>query len=130
MELEAVSVVMGALVAGGAQGLQDTASAAVQDAYARLRGLVAERLQGGRRAEAVIDGAIEDPERGRTVLEAALQESGGLNDPAVVEAALHLMELLNPAGAGPEQYSVSINNSSGLQVNHQGGNVQVNTFNS
>lgn len=130
MEIEAASVVIGALAAGGAQGLQDTASAAVQEAYARLRGLVAGRLRGDRRAEAAIDDCIEDPERGRTTLEAALQESGALNDPAVVEAAQHLMTLLDPTGAGQGQYSISIDNSSGLQVNHQGGNVQVNTFNS
>ncbi|MFE6176286.1 hypothetical protein [Streptomyces sp. NPDC056464] len=130
MELEAVSLVLGALAAGGAQGLQDTASAAVQEAYARLRGLLAGRVHGDREMEAVIDDYIEAPEAWRTTLETALQESGALNDPAILGAAHHLMALHDPAYAARGQYSISIDNSSGLQVNHLGGNVQVNTFNS
>ncbi|MFI9769497.1 hypothetical protein ACIHJG_21885 [Streptomyces sp. NPDC052415] len=129
MELEAASVVIGALAAGGAQGLQDTASAAVQDAYARLRGLVVGRFHRAPYAEDLIDDCIEDPETGRAPLEAALQESGALNDPAVVEAAHHLITLLDPPSAVRSQYSISIVNSSGLQVNHEGSNTQVNTFN-
>ncbi|MGW7406082.1 hypothetical protein ACWGI9_20515 [Streptomyces sp. NPDC054833] len=129
MELEAASVVVGALAAGGAQGLQDAASAAVRDAYTRLRDLVAGRFRGHRRAEAVLDDYVSDPETWRTPLEVFLRETGALSDPAVLEAAQQLMALLDPAGTAKDQYTVNIHNSSGLQVNHQGGNVQVNNFN-
>ncbi|WP_405625327.1 hypothetical protein OG933_03690 [Streptomyces sp. NBC_00016] len=128
MELEAASVVIGALAAGGAQGLQDTASAAVRDSYTRLRELVVARFRGHRRAETVLDDYLEDPETWRTPLEVFLRETGALSDPAVLETAQQLMSLLDPSGATRGQYAVNIHNSSGLQLNHQGGNVQVNNF--
>lgn len=100
----------------------------MRDSYTRLRELVVARFRGHRRAETVLDDYLEDPETWRTPLEVFLRETGALSDPAVLETAQQLMSLLDPSGATRGQYAVNIHNSSGLQLNHQGGNVQVNNF--
>ncbi|MGW0336806.1 hypothetical protein ACWD0J_34040 [Streptomyces sp. NPDC003011] len=54
--MEPITLIATALAAGAAAGVQDTASASVRSAYARLVQLVRSRL-GGRSAE--LDGAVE-----------------------------------------------------------------------
>jgi len=130
MDFEAASLIVGALAAGATQGLQEAAGAAVKDAYTRLRDLVATRFKGHRRAEAVLDGYVEDPLTWQKPLEKSLYETGALADPAVLEAAQRLMSLLDPSGAADGRYVVQIHDSSGVQVNQHGGNVQANRFDS
>ncbi|MFD5116500.1 hypothetical protein ACFVWX_32920 [Streptomyces sp. NPDC058220] len=130
MELEAASLVVGALAAGATQGLQDTAGAAVLDVYTRLRDLITTRFRGHREAETALEGYAEDPQTWQELLVESLRETGSLGDPAVLETAGQLMSLLDPEGAADGRYVVRVHNSQGIQVNHRGGNVQTNTFHS
>lgn len=126
MELEAASVVLGALAGGAAQGLQDSASGAVKDAYQRLRDLVADRLRGNRGAEAALEGYVHDPEVWQRPLEQSLEVSGALADPDLLRAAHFLLDRLDKTG--PMERVTQVNDSSGVQVNHADGNVQNNSF--
>ncbi|MER7272254.1 hypothetical protein ABT344_28625 [Micromonospora carbonacea] len=128
MELESASVVLGALAGGAVRGLQDSATAAVKDAYQLLRDLLANRLRGNRSAEAALEGYLEEPEVWRRPLEQSLERTGALADPEVLAATRLLLEQLGEAAPAPHVTYVS--DSSGVQVNHQGGNVQHNTFRS
>jgi hypothetical protein len=130
MEVEAVSLIVGALAAGASRGLQETASAAVKDSYTRLRDLVTSRFSGHRQAETALEGYAEDPETWQKPLEKSLQLTGVAADPSVLEAARSFMSLLDAEDVAGGRFVVHINDSSGVQVNQHGGNVQVNTFNS
>lgn len=128
--MEAVALILGALASGAGQGLQETASTAVQDAYTRLRDLVTNRFAGHRQAEAALEGYAADPDTWAKPLEKSLQDTGAVEDASVVEAALNLMSLLEAAEATSGHFVIQVRDSSGVQFNNQGGNVQVNTFHS
>jgi hypothetical protein len=129
MEAEAVSLIMGALASGTVTGLQESASAAVKDACTRLRDLVKSRIAGHHQAEAAFEGYSQDPETWQKPLEKSLETTGVVADPVVLEAAQKLMSLLQQSGAAGARYAIQVNNAKGVQVNHDGGNVQNNTFN-
>ncbi|MET8463583.1 hypothetical protein [Micromonospora zamorensis] len=128
MDLESASVVLGALAGGAVRGLQDSATAAVKDAYQLLRNLLANRLRGDRGAEAALEGYLEEPEVWRRPLEQSLERAGALADPEVLAAARLLLEHLGEEF--PRKQVTYVSDSSGVQVNHRGGNVQHNTFRS
>jgi len=130
MGLEAASIVLGALAGGAVKGLQDSASAVVTDAYQRLRDLLADRFRGHGGAVAALEGYIEDPEVWQRPLEKSLVDTGTLADPAVLEAAERLIALLRNAPGVGTAHLTQVHGSSGVQVNHQGGNTQTNTFKS
>lgn len=52
--MDPITLIVTALAAGAALGLKDSASAAVQDAYAGLKALVRKRLAGRQDAELVL----------------------------------------------------------------------------
>ncbi|MFF4893431.1 hypothetical protein [Micromonospora chersina] len=128
MELESASIVLGALAGGAVRGLQDSATAAVKDAYQLLRDLLANRLHGNRSGEAALEGYLEEPEVWRLPLQQSLERTGALADPEVLAAARLLLEQLGEAAAAA--HVTYVRDSSGVQVNHRGGNVQHNTFRS
>ncbi|MGN9920259.1 hypothetical protein [Micromonospora palomenae] len=128
MELESASVVLGALAGGAVRGLQDSATAAVMDAYQQLRDLLANRLRGNRSAEAALEGYLEEPEVWRRPLQQSLERTGAFTDPEVLAAARLLLEHLGEATT--VAHATYVSDSSGVQVNHRGGNVQHNTFRS
>ena len=63
--MDPITLIVTALAAGAALGVQDTASAMVKDAYASLKALVKKRLGGGPGAELVVARHEQAPEPGR-----------------------------------------------------------------
>jgi hypothetical protein len=124
--VDPVSVIAAALAAGAAAGVQDTASAAVKDAYARLRGLVGRWVAGKPDAEVVLGRHAEAPQTWQASLEALLADSEAGRDPEVIKAAQALLALVDQAGAQAGKYRVDLRGSQGVQVGDD--NVQTNTF--
>jgi hypothetical protein len=91
--MDPVTVIVAALAAGGAAGLEDTASAAVKDAYASLRAVVTRRLAGRPDAELVLARHEDAPQTWQGPLAALLADSGAAGDPEVVGAAQALLAL-------------------------------------
>jgi len=95
--VSAVEVIVAALAAGAGAGLHDTASAAVQDAYAKLKDLIRDRI-GGRGAQA-LDAEETEPGVWQTRIGDALAESGAADDEQVQDAARRLLALADPEKA-------------------------------
>src|SRR5690349_8742849 len=97
--MEPVSLLVNALAAGAAAGVGETASAAVKDAYANLKALLAARFTGDQAREVALAEHERRPEVWRGPLTQAIMDSGAVRDPLVIEAAIRLQALLDGAGA-------------------------------
>ena len=124
--MEPVTLIVAALAAGAAAGAQDTATDAVKDAYNGLKSLVRRRLAGRSDGAQVLERHEAAPEEWRPRLEAELVEADAGADPAAVDAARHLMALLNGPGDNSARYRMDFRGAQGVQHGH--GNVQVNNF--
>ncbi|HEY5180555.1 MAG TPA: hypothetical protein VIJ07_12415, partial [Dermatophilaceae bacterium] len=118
----------GALAAGAAKGVSETATTAVKEAYAGLKKLVAGRLAGRPTAEVALAEHEQDPENWKAPLGKALTETNAATDPQVIEAAEQLMALVDPAGSTVGKYTVDLRGAQGVQVGDH--NEQTNTFGS
>jgi hypothetical protein len=98
--VDPVSLIVGALAAGVSAGVRDTATAAVKEAYQRLKTAVSARFAGHQSAEMVLTQHETDPDTWVAPLEKVLRETGAADDPAVVAAAEQLLWLLRAAGGG------------------------------
>ena len=74
--MDPITLIVAALVAGAALGVQDVASAMVKDAYANLKALVKKRLGGGPGAELVLSKHEQAPETWQAPLMAELAQAG------------------------------------------------------
>jgi hypothetical protein len=126
--VDPVTLIVTALAAGAASALQDGASAAVKDAYARLTALVKRRFAGRPKSELVLDEHQAAPQTWEKPLAAELSASGAKDDADLVAAAQALMNLVDEAGARSGMYLVTIRGSQGVQVGDH--NTQTNTFGS
>ncbi len=124
--MDPVALIVTALAAGAASALQDGASAAVKDAYARLRAAVRKRLAGRPDGELVLARHETAPQTWQAPLTAELSEAGAGDDAGLTTAAQALMELLDAAGAQAGKYAVVVSGSQGVQVGDR--NTQTNTF--
>jgi hypothetical protein len=124
--MDPVTLIVTALAAGAASALQDGASAAVKDAYARLRAAVRRRLAGRPDAEVVLARYEAAPQTWQAPLTAELSEAGAGGDGDLAAAAQALMELVDAAGARAGKYAVVVSGSQGVQVGDR--NTQANTF--
>jgi len=125
--MEPITLILGALAAGALAGVSEDATAAVKDAYAGLKRLVAARFGGKPSAEVALAEHAADPDTWQAPLAKALAETGTDADPAVIEAARHLMELLDETGARAGKYNVDLRGAQGVQVGDR--NLQHNVFN-
>ena len=91
--MDPVTLIVTALAAGAAAALQDGASAAVKDAYARLRALVAKRFADRPDGELVLARHEAAPQTWEAPLTAELSASGAGDDAGLAAAAQALMEL-------------------------------------
>ncbi|WP_239153011.1 hypothetical protein [Virgisporangium aurantiacum] len=93
-------MIAAALAAGAGAGLHDTASAAVQDAYARLKELI-KGCVGGGNAEAAqaLDAEEIEPEVWQARIGDALTDSGAAEDEQILAAARRLLALADPEKA-------------------------------
>ena len=89
--MDSVTLILTALGTGIALGIKDTASAAINDAYEVLKGLVKKRLAGRRDGNLVLARYEESPETWEGPLSAELTASGVGQDAGLVAAAQLLM---------------------------------------
>ena len=85
--MDPVTLIVTALAAGAASALQDGASAAVKDAYARLRAAVKKRLAGRPEGELVLAEHEAAPQTWQAPLAAELSAAGAEGDADLVAAA-------------------------------------------
>lgn len=124
--MDPVTLIVAALVAGAAQGVSETASGAVKDAYDGLKAKVKSWFGEQPSKELVLVEHEKSPDTWQAPLKAALAETGAAGDPAVVEAAQQLMALLDAAGTQSGKYLVDLRGAQGVQVGDH--NTQANTF--
>jgi hypothetical protein len=101
-------LIVAALAAGAASGVGATASQVVKDAYAGLKALVLRKVGGTEVGRVAVEQHAADPETWKTPVAKAITDAGAADDPAVVEAARRVMELVDPAGAAAGKYVVNI----------------------
>jgi hypothetical protein len=124
--MDPVTLIVTALAAGAASALQDTASWAVKDSYARLKALVKKRFAGHPDGELVLARHEAAPQTWEAPLAAELNSAGAEGDPDLVAAAQALMSLVDEAGSGSGKYAVAVRDSQGVQIGDH--NTQTNTF--
>jgi hypothetical protein len=124
--VDPVTLILTALAAGAALGVQDTASTAVQDAYASLKALTKKRLTGRRDGEPALAMFERAPETWRSPLAAELVAAGASRDADLTEAAQALIKLVDPEGTREGKYTVRVRGGQGVQVGDH--NTQHNSF--
>ena len=124
--MDPVMLIVTALAAGAASALQDGASAAVKDAYARLKALVTRRFAGRAKAELVLAEHQAAPQTWEEPLAAELSAAGAESDADLVAAAQALMSLVDEAGSRAGKYVLTVRDSQGVQVGDH--NTQTNIF--
>lgn len=124
--MDPITLIVTALAAGAALGVQDTASAMIKDAYVSLRDLVRRRLGSDPGAELVLARHDQAPETWQAPLMAELARSGAEGDDDLIAAAKTLLDLVSEAG-GAGKYTVDMRGAQGVQVGDH--NRQDNVFN-
>ena len=124
--MDPVAVIVTALAAGAASALQDGASAAVKDTYARLKALVKVRFAGRPKAELVLAEHEAAPQTWRAPLAAELSAASADADADLLAAAQALMSLVDEEGTRLGKYLVAVHDSQGVQVGDH--NTQTNIF--
>jgi hypothetical protein len=124
--MDPVTLIVTALAAGAASALQDGATQAVKDAYARLRALVGQRFAHRPKGELVLAEHEAAPQTWEAPLAAELAAAGAAGDAGLVAAAQVLMSLVDAAGSRSGKYRVIVRDSQGVQVGDH--NTQTNTF--
>jgi hypothetical protein len=124
--MDPVTLIVTALAAGAASALQDGASSAVKDAYARVKALVMRRFANHPKGELVLAEHEAAPQVWEAPLAAELSAAGAGGDADLVAAAQALMGLVDQAGSRSGKYVVAVRGSQGVQVGDR--NTQTNTF--
>lgn len=124
--VDPVSLILGALTSGAAQGVAESTANSVKDAYSKLKSLLSRRFAGSVTAELALAQHADDPETWRAPLVKALTESGASTDSAVIKAAQRLMALLDDAGTQAGKYNIDLRRAQGVQVGD--GSQQLNVF--
>jgi hypothetical protein len=124
--LEPVSLVIGALAAGAANGVGDTASTVVKDAYAALKSAIAARLGRKPAAEAELARHARDPDTYEESLRRHLLDARVADDRRIVELAQTLLRLTDETGFMAGKYEVNLPGAKGTQVGDH--NTQFNRF--
>ena len=126
LKLDPITLIVTALVAGAALGVQDTASEMVKDAYASLKALVRRRLGNDPGAEIVLARHERAPETWQAPLMAELARTGADGDGDLLAAAKALLDLVGGAEAAGK-YAVDVRGAQGVQIGDH--NRQDNVFN-
>jgi hypothetical protein len=126
--MDPVTLIVTALAAGAGVGMKDTASAAVQDAYAGLKSLVRKRIAGRPGSQLVLARHEQDSQTWEVPLAAELEAVNADQDSGLVAAAQALMHLVDGAGFRAGKYNVDVRGGQGVQVGDH--NIQRNSFGS
>ncbi|POM27078.1 hypothetical protein BTM25_14870 [Actinomadura rubteroloni] len=118
--MDPVTIIVAALTAGATAGLKDTAASAVTDSYAKLKDLVGVRLSGAKTGEIVLSEHESDPGTWAVPLTKVLLESGADTDPAVLDAARHLLALVGEDAAPGVKYKVDVSGARVVYVGDHG----------
>ncbi|MGX6608285.1 hypothetical protein ACWKSP_40130 [Micromonosporaceae bacterium Da 78-11] len=105
-----IELIVAALTAGASAGVTNTATTAVQDAYAGLKSVLRPRVRGEARAALDADETDEDVWQARLADE--LDASGAAEDEQVRAAAERLLGLADPAKAAT--YNITVQDNSGV----------------
>jgi hypothetical protein len=124
--MDPVTLIVAALATGVLKGVGESASAAVQDAYTRLRAAVTDRFSSKPAAQVVLAEHADDPDTYAKPLEKHVRDAHLGDDPRIVELAQTLMWLLDHDGTRAGKYTVHLDGAKGVQVGDQ--NTQTNTF--
>jgi hypothetical protein len=125
--VDPITLIVTALAAGAAMGVQDTASTMVKDAYASLKALVQRRLGGDPGTDLVLARHEQAPETWQAPLKAELAQAGADNDHDLIAAAQALLDLVDEAGTRAGKYTVDVRGAQGVQIGDH--NRQDNVFN-
>ena len=104
--MDPVTLITSALLGGASAGLKHTATQSVKDAYAGLKGLIQQRFRGRNEAEIALAQHEAKPEAWAPALREELAEAGADRDEEILEAARHLMTLLDPEGSAGGKYRI------------------------
>lgn len=113
--MDPITLIVAALAAGAAAGVQGTAASAVKDAYAGLKALVKKRFAGRPDAELILARHERAPQTWQAPLAAELSEAGADRDRDLLAAAQALMDLVDRAGSRTE-YNVNAPGAKNVQV--------------
>src|ERR1022692_3334394 len=127
-KMEPISLILAALLAGVVTGAGQSASSAVQDAYAGLRDALKRRLAAKPAAQDAVEQFTRDPDAWKGNLEVHLQQAGAGQDQAILEAAASVLRQVDPEGASTGKYVVDLRGAAGVQVGDD--NAQTNYFGS
>lgn len=114
--VEPVSLVLGALIAGAAQGAGEAVVGAVRDAHVGLREALKRRFSGNALAQSAVEEFISDPTCWGPALEAYLRQADVAADQALLDAAAAVMAAVDPVGASGGKYTVNLVGAQGVQV--------------
>jgi hypothetical protein len=118
--VEPISLIVAALAAGTAAGVQGTASTAVADAYAGLKAMVRKRLAGRPGGELVLARHEQAPQTWEAPLAEELDQAGAAHDADLIAAAEALLRLAGETGAGTGKYTVDVRGAQGVQIGDHG----------
>lgn len=115
--MDPITLIVAAVVAGAAAGLQDTASSVIKDGYAALKSLIRSRF--GHRDQAIdeqLTAAEQEPGTTPAQLAELLRSAGAGSDEDLVQAARALLARADPDGAWQRQVrdNITISNSTGV----------------
>jgi hypothetical protein len=115
--VDPITLIVAAVVAGAAAGLQDTAGSVIKDGYAALKSLIRSRF--GHRDHAIDEQlAAADQKPGTTPAQLAelLRSAGAGSDQDLVRAARALLAQADPDGTWQRQVrdNITISNSTGV----------------
>lgn len=106
--MDPITVIVTALVAGGAAGLQSSAGDAIKDAYAGLKALISRHFGSRPEVTVAVEQVQESPEVWTAPLKDALTKAGADQVPEIVRAAQEVMRLVEPEAAKAGKYNVTI----------------------
>jgi len=95
---DAIATIVTALGSGAAAAAQETASQAIKDGYANLKGMLKERFADSPTAQTVLTEYETKPDVYDVPMRHTLAEHGLGEDASVIEAATNMFRLLKEAG--------------------------------
>ena len=125
--MDPLTLILTALAAGAASGLQDSTSSAMKSAYASLKALVKKHLSDRPAGEPVLAEYESAPDVWERPLTAQLEAAGADQNMELVRAAQALMSLVDEGGSRAGKYAIDVQGSQGVQIGER--NIQHNTFN-
>ncbi len=114
--MDPVTLILSALAAGAAAAAKDTTALAVKDAYYELKAVIKKRFSDKPAAELALDQYEAKPQVWEAPLKDGLAEAKIADDPAVIEAAQHLLTLVQPQQIARGKYNVQIANAKGTVI--------------